>query len=168
MRHIRLLTHRTVEQFLLRLFLRDEPIRSLCIASPFISRLTGSRFTLEDLSKKVATEAIPTFVVTRQPIEPYQQEAIFVLEQNPWVEIRFNESLHAKVLVAAAQRGCESFALFGSGNVTGRSIESNIEVGMMILSHGGGRAIVDELYYWVNQRLRILTGSKLHQAIRLT
>ena len=36
-RHIRLVTDRPVEQFLLRLFLRDADLRSLSIVSPFIS-----------------------------------------------------------------------------------------------------------------------------------
>ena len=142
------------------------PVRSLCIVSPFISTLEGARYTLVDLSKKIERECIPTYVVTRSPVEKYQEAAISLLANNAWVEIRYNDSVHAKVYVASAEQESESFALFGSGNLTGRSIALNIEVGMLIVAQGQGRALVDELYYWANNRLRILEESKLHQPIR--
>jgi phosphatidylserine/phosphatidylglycerophosphate/cardiolipin synthase-like enzyme len=165
-RHIRLVTERTVEHFLQRLFLRDVPIRSLCLVAPFINTLEGSRFTLEDLSEKIRHEQIPTYVITRPPAEEYQQQAMAILTQNEWIEIRYNNSLHAKVYVASASPESESFALFGSGNLTGKSIESNIEVGMIIVAQGQGRPLVEELYYWANNRLRVLEESKLFQPIR--
>lgn len=165
-RHIRLVTERTVECFLQRLFLRDASVRSLCVVSPFINNLEGCRFTLTDLSKKIARECIPTYVVTRPPVEPYQHEAMAILAQNEWVEIRYNNTVHAKVYVTAALPESESFALFGSGNLTGRSVETNIEVGMIIVAQGQGRPLVDELYYWANNRLRVLEESKLYQPIR--
>ncbi len=165
-RHIRLVTERTVDCFLQRFFLRDVPIRNLSIVSPFINTLEGSRFTLRDLSEKIGRECIPTYVVTRSPSESYQEEAIAVLAHNEWIEIRFNESLHAKVYVSSAIPESESFALFGSGNLTSRSIAENIEVGMLIVAKGQGRSLVDELYYWANNRLRVLEESKIHQRIR--
>jgi phosphatidylserine/phosphatidylglycerophosphate/cardiolipin synthase-like enzyme len=134
--------------------------------SPFINSLEGCRFTLTDLSDKIARERIPTYVVTRPPVDPYQHQAMAILGQNEWVEIRYNNSVHAKVYVTAAYPESESFALFGSGNLTGRSIESNIEVGMIIVAQGQGRPLVEELYYWANNRLRVLEESKLHQPIR--
>ena len=165
-RHIRLVTERTVECFLERFFLRNVPIRNLCIVSPFINTLEGSRFTLRDLSEKIRRECIPTYVVTRAPSEPYQEEAVAILADNEWVEIRFNESVHAKVYVSSSISESESFALFGSGNLTSRSIADNIEVGMLIVAKGQGRSLVDELYYWANNRLRVLEESKIHQRIR--
>jgi phosphatidylserine/phosphatidylglycerophosphate/cardiolipin synthase-like enzyme len=132
--HVRLVTERTVEKFLLRLFLRDEPVRSLCLISPYIDSLKGCRFTLVDLSNKIRRDEIPTYVVTREPTEDYQVEAMAILRENDWVEIRYNESIHAKVFLAATRRESESFALFGSGNLTGRSIRTNLEVGMMFTS----------------------------------
>jgi len=165
-RHIRLVSERTVEHFLQRLFERAMPVRSLCIVSPFINTLEGARYTLVDLSKKISREQIPTYVVTRTPVEIYQKEAMAVLQKNEWIEIRYNDSIHAKVYVVAAQQESESFALFGSGNLTGRSIASNIEVGMIIVAQGQGRPLVEELYYWANNRLRVLEESKLHQPIR--
>ena len=89
-----------------------------------------------------------------------------ILSGNVWVEIRFNESIHAKVYISSAIPESESFALFGSANLTGRSITENIEVGMMIVAQGQGRPLVDELYHWANNRLRVLEESKLHQRIR--
>ena len=165
-RYIRLVTERTVECFLQRFFLRDAFIRNLCIVSPFISMLEGCRFTLCDLSEKIGRERIPTYVVTRSPSEPYQEEAIALLACNEWVEIRFNESVHAKVYVSSAMPESESFALFGSGNLTSRSIGENIEVGMLIVGKGQGRSLVHELYYWANNRLRVLEESRIHQRIR--
>ena len=134
--------------------------------SPFINTLEGARYTLADLSEKIAREQIPTYVVTRSPVETYQQDAMAILMDNDWVEIRYNDSIHAKVYVTAAIQESESFALFGSGNLTGRSIASNIEVGMIIVAQGQGRPLVEELYYWANNRLRVLKESKLHQPIR--
>jgi len=167
-RCIRLLTERTVEHFLMRLFLRNMTVRCLTIVSPFINALEEERFTLSDLSAKIRREHIPTYVVTRSPTQPYQQEAMAVLAANEWVEIRYNESIHAKVFVSAAIPEVESFALFGSGNLTGRSISDNIEAGMMIEAHGQGRPLVEELHYWANNRLRVLEESMLHQPIRAT
>lgn len=165
-RHVRLVTEKTVEHFLQRLFLRDMPIRSLCLVSPFINPMEDSRFTLADLSAKIARERIPTYVVTRPPAEPWQEAAMAILAKNDWVEIRYNNSVHAKVYVTAALQESESFALFGSGNLTDRSIEKNVEVGMIIVAQGQGRPLVEELYYWANNRLRIQEESKLYQPIR--
>jgi phosphatidylserine/phosphatidylglycerophosphate/cardiolipin synthase-like enzyme len=165
-RHVELITERPVERFLLRLFLRDTDLRTLCIVSPFISSLANSRFTLADLRRKVEKERIPTYVVTREPAETYQEEAMVVLSGCPWIEIRYNASVHAKVYVALSVREADSFALFGSGNLTSASFESNIEVAMMLHSEGLGRSLLHELHYWVCGRLRTLRESVLVQRIK--
>lgn len=164
-RYVRLLTERPVEQFLLRLFLRDANLRSLCIVSPFISPLEGCRFTLTDLRRKVERERISTYITTRQPIEGYQTAAMTVLLGSPWIEVRYNPSIHAKVYVAMASRDADSFALFGSGNLTAASFQANIEVAMMLYGEGIGRALLHELNYWANGQLRTLQGSTLVQRI---
>jgi len=165
-RHVRLITERTVEHFLQRLFLRDILVRNLYLVSPFINAMECSRFTLADLSAKIIRECIPTYVVTRTPVEPWQEAAMAILAQNEWVEVRYNDSVHAKVFITAAMPESESFALIGSGNLTGQSIEKNLEVGMIIIAQGQGRPLVEELFYWANNRLRVLAESKLHQPIR--
>lgn len=159
------MTDRPVEQFLLRLFLRDADMRSLCIVSPFISSLEGCRFTLADLRRKVERERICTYITTRQPAEEYQLEAMTVLLGSPWIEVRYNPSVHAKVYVAMATREADSFGLFGSGNLTAASFQANIEVAMMLYGEGMGRPLLHELHYWANGQLRTLQGSKLVQRI---
>ena len=59
-----------------------------------------------------------------------------MLEGSPWIEVRYNASIHAKLYVATAERDADSFALFGSGNLTTQSIESNIELGMLVYGEG--------------------------------
>jgi len=160
------MTDRPVEQFLLRFFLRDADMRSLCIVSPFISSLSGCRFTLTDLRKKVERERICTYVTTREPVEEYHTDAMMVLLGSPWIEVRYNASIHAKVYVAMASREADSFGLFGSGNLTAASFQTNIEVAMMLYGEGIGRTLLHELHYWANGQLRTLPESTIVQRIR--
>jgi hypothetical protein len=166
-RYAKLITERTVEKFLQRLFLRETPLRSLCIISPFIAAMADSRFSLAALRRKIEREAIPTYLITREPAEPYQIEAMQILTGCPWIEVRYNPSVHAKLYLAWARDEPESFALFGSGNLTAKSIESNIELAMMVYGTGPGRHIIRELHYWASVRLRTLRESRLVQGIRL-
>src|SRR5438552_17500715 len=106
--HVRLLTMGAVEQFFLRLFMRDPVLRSLTLVSPFIDTMKDCRYSLADLSAKIKARRIRTYIVTRKPVEPRQLEAVRLLAANDWTEIRFNESLHAKVFVAAAIPESES------------------------------------------------------------
>lgn len=163
---VHLVTERTVERFLLRLFLRDCRLRNLCVVAPFISPLESSRFCLKDLRSKVEAERVPTYVITREPLELYQERAMAVLRGSPWIEVRYNASIHAKLYVATAERDADSFALFGSGNLTTQSIESNIELGMLVYGEGIGREILRQLHYWANVRLRTLQESRLVQPIK--
>ncbi len=165
-RHIQLVTDRPVEKFLLRLFLREANMRSISIISPYISTLAGCRFTLADLRRKVERERIPTYIVTREPAEGYQLEAMAVLLGSPWIEIRYNASVHAKVYVAMAVREPDSFGLFGSGNLTAQSYQSNIEVAMMLYSEGIGRGLLHELHHWATSSIRTLRQSVLVQRIK--
>lgn len=121
---------------------------------------------MADLSEKIKAQRIPTYFVTRKPCESWQEEAINLLSANKWIEIRFNESLHAKVFIATANPESESFALFGSGNLTGAAINSNLEVGMMLYAHGAGRKLIDQLHYWATNQLRVLPETKLHKPIK--
>lgn len=157
-----------VEQFLARLFLRDPPLRSLTLVSPFVNTMHDCRYSLADLSAKIRAQEIPTYVVTREPEELWQEEAVALLSMNEWIEIRFNPSLHAKVFVASAVQESESFAVFGSGNLTGAATNSNLEVGMLLVARGAGRKLVDELYYWATNNLRVLAESHLYKPIHST
>jgi hypothetical protein len=106
--------------------------------------------------------------VTREPAESWQAEAVALLAKNEWIEIRFNESLHAKVFVASAVQESESFAVFGSGNLTGAAVNSNLEVGMLLIASGPGRKLVDELYYWATNDLRVLPETHLYKPMHAT
>jgi len=129
--------------------------------------MSKSRFSLLDLKRKVERERVPTYVITQKPVEEYQHEAMKVLRDSPWIEVRYNNSLHAKVYVASAEKESESFALFGSGNLTANSIDSNLEIAMMVYSKGPGREILRDLYYWASVRLRTMSESKLIQPIQV-
>ncbi len=157
-----------VEHFLARLFLRASPLRCLTLVSPFVNIMQDCRFPLADLSAKIQAQRIPTYFVTREPEESWQEEAVALLAKNAWIEIRFNESLHAKVFVASAAQESESFAVFGSGNLTGAAINSNLEVGMLLLASGPGRKLVDQLYYWATNTLRVLPESHLYKPMHAT
>lgn len=164
--YIELVTDRPVERFLTRLFLRASPLRSLQIVSPFISPIADSRYALTELRKKVEEQEVPTYVLTRAPSEPYQKAAMAQLLGSPWIEVRYNASIHAKVYVAIAKSEAESFALFGSCNLTTKSIGTNIEVAMLVNGRGPGREILRELNYLASVRLRTLRESRLIQPIR--
>lgn len=165
-RFAEIVTERTVERFLLRLFLREARLRAICIVSPFISSLAEARFSLRDLRQKVESERIPTYVVTREPTDDYQEEAMQVLRGSPWIELRYNAFVHAKLYVAWAERDPESFALFGSGNLTERSIVANVELAMLVYSHGPGRELLRDLHYWASVRVRTMREGRLVQGIK--
>jgi hypothetical protein len=166
--HVRLLTERAVEHFLARMFLRDPPLRSLTLVSPFVNTMLECRYPLADVSAKIKAQRIPTYFVTREPAESWQADAVALLAKNEWIEIRFNESLHAKVFIASAVQESESFAVFGSGNLTGAAVNSNLEVGMLLIASGPGRKLVDELYYWATNELRVLQETHLYKPMHAT
>lgn len=159
------MTEGMVEHFLARLFLRNPALRSLTLVSPFINTMAGCRYSLASLSSKIEAQRIPTYLITREPAESRQKEAVDLLAKNEWIEIRFNEFLHAKVFIASAIQESESFAVFGSGNLTGSAATVNLEVGMIMLAKGAGRKLVNELYYWATNNLRVLPESKLYKSV---
>jgi len=84
--HVWLLPERMVEHFLARLFLRNAALRSLTLVSPFINTMADCRYSLADLSTKIKLQRTPTYVVTREPAESWQQEAVDLLAKNEWIE----------------------------------------------------------------------------------
>ena len=156
-----IVSSRPVQRFLLKFYLSDIPIQTLILISPFVGTLEGSRVTLDALCRKAVEKGIPTYVITRAPEEEYHQQAIETLIRYDPVELRFNESLHAKLYVCICQDESQSFALLGSANLTRTSIEKNIEIAMMIYGQGQGREILRELSRWGLERLRTLNDTKL-------
>lgn len=162
-----IVTSRPVQRFLLKFHLSDIPIQSLILISPFIGALEGTRVTLDSVCRKTIEKGIPTYVITRAPEEEYHQQAIDTLISYDAVELRFNESLHAKLYVCLCQDESHSFALLGSANLTRTSIEKNIEIAMMIYGRGRGREILRELSRWGLERLRTLNDTKLVKKMKL-
>lgn len=153
-----LVTEKPVKRFLQKFCLSDEQFESLVIVSPWIGTLEGVRFTLAYVLDLVGRRQIPTYIITRQPEESWHQQAVDMLLGCNWVELRYNNSLHAKLYVCRQREG-RGFAMLGSGNLSRTSIEKNIEIGMMIYGSGRGRDLLHELFSWGTIRLR--TQSKL-------
>ncbi|MBW1998471.1 MAG: hypothetical protein JRJ29_10975 [Deltaproteobacteria bacterium] len=162
-----IVTSKAVQRFLLKFYLSDIAIQSLVLVSPFVGTLEGSRVTLDAVCRKAVEKRIPTYVITRSPENEYHQEAIDIITKYDWVELRFNESLHAKLYVCVSQDESQSFALLGSANLTRTSIERNIEIAMMIYARGRGREILRELSRWGLERLRSLNSTKLIKKIKV-
>jgi phosphatidylserine/phosphatidylglycerophosphate/cardiolipin synthase-like enzyme len=161
-----IITKRAVQRFLLKFYFTDVPIQSLVLVSPFIGTLRGMRVTIEGLCRRATEKSIPTYVITRAPDGEYNRQAVDTFINYDNVEIRFNESLHAKLYVCLCQDESQSFALLGSANLTRHSIEKNIEIAMMIYGRGKGREILRELSRWGLERLRTLNNTKLIKKIK--
>jgi len=163
-RYAELITDKPVKRFLQKFCLSDEDFESLILISPWIDPLEGVRFTLAFVLDKVTNLRIPTYVITRKPEESWHRQAVDMLLGCNWVELRYNNSLHAKLYVCKEREG--GFALLGSGNLSRASVEKNIEIGIMIYGKGRGKELLHELYYWGSVRLRSLPESKLVKRIR--
>lgn len=155
--YIQLLTERSVERFLQRYMITSARPQVLVLVSPFIGDLVGQLYSLQDLVKRLGADQTRAYVVTRPPRDEYHRAGLAVLEQSPYVEIRYNSDVHAKLYVAWNREEEDSFALFGSGNLTASGLRYNLELGMMILSRGQGRALVRDLYQWGSQVLRTVS-----------
>jgi hypothetical protein len=147
--YLQLLVERSVERFLNR-YMSTSGQQVLLIVSPFIGDLEEESYKLSDVIKKTLSEKGRIYVITREPRDKYHKEGLAVLQQSSNVEVRYNPDIHAKLYVSWNRTEEESFAMFGSGNLTSSGISYNLELGMMILSRGFGRKLVRELYSWGN------------------
>ena len=156
----RILRERVVEQFFIRLDIVCHCTDELLIVSPVLGTLEGTRMTVERLKHVVRSNKIRTYLITRSPENeltkgaPYHKLALDMLGGIDGLEIRYNDSLHAKVYVCMCNDRQNSFAVIGSANMTRTSIESNIEIGVMIRCAYQGQVLVDELGYWIKNNLR--------------
>lgn len=159
--YLKILTDKPVERFLQR-YMTTSGQQTLIIISPFIGNLEGQSYTLADIIGKAKTEKGRIYIITREPQDEYHRQGLAFLEQGENVEIRYNSDVHAKLYVSWNRDEEESFAMFGSGNLTSSGTSYNLELGMMILSRDYGRKLVRELYRW-GDNLR--TQSKKIKAI---
>lgn len=152
---VRIYTDRSVDQFLKKYFVCEKFPQNLVIVSPFISDLSGEQIDLPSVVSKINRDKTYTFVITRPPSEDYQKNSLEVLSRSPYIEIRYNEDIHAKLFICWCRKEIdESFALFGSGNLTSGGIRRNLELGMMIYSQDEGRLLINQLYEWGTVTLR--------------
>ena len=155
--YAQVITNRPVEKFLERYLVSDVTAQAMVIVSPFITDLSGTPFELRAVTNKVLSDRTRLYVITRKPREAYHQAAVAVLQQCPLAEIRYNDGIHAKLYVVWTREEVDSFALFGSGNLTEAGLHHNIELGMMIFARGYGRTILRELYHWSSHTLRTMS-----------
>jgi hypothetical protein len=163
---LQILTERSVERFFRR-YMSGSGHQVLLIISPFIGSLDGEPYELVDILKKSLAGKGIVNVITRPPAADYHREGLAVLNRGDNVEIRYNPDVHAKLYVSWDRNEEDSFAMFGSGNLTSSGIRFNLELGMMILSRSQGRKLVRELYRWgdnlrtqsqiIKQRIKTVT-----------
>jgi hypothetical protein len=141
--------------------------QTLVIVSPFISNLAGELIDLRGIVQKINKDKTLTYIITQPSKEFYQQESIAILNQSPYVEIRYNQDIHAKLYICWCRKSeNESFALFGSGNLTSGGIRQNLELGMLIFSQDHGQTLVRNLYEWSTVGLRS-QSKRIKQALRV-
>lgn len=157
------ITYNPVMDFFKKFFIGEVKAKTLIIISPIIAGLFDTRFSLERLKNKIDSDKILTYVITREPKENFHREAVDILMSSDFTEIRYNNSLHAKLYICALDEPI--FAILGSGNLTKTSIEENIEIGMLIFHQKRGKQILHELYHWGSIRLRTLKESKVVKKI---
>jgi len=159
--YIEVVPERPVERFLRMFILSPRPVDELILISPIIGMLHGVSVSMTRILDKINREHIRTYVITNEPRpeHPSHRNAVSTLTRSDFTEIRFNESLHAKVYVCRFLDG--GFALLGSGNLTETSIRQRIEIGLIIFSRGRGAPLFHELSEWGTVRLRSLRESKL-------
>ncbi len=155
--YARVITERPVERFLQRYLMGGVVAQTMVIVSPFIGDLAGTPFELRAVTEKAVADRTRLYVITREPRELYHQAGVEVLQQCPLAEIRYNPDIHAKLYVVWSRDEAESFALFGSGNLTKSGLRHNIELGMMIFARGHGRTILRDLYQWGGYSLRTMS-----------
>jgi len=153
--YARIFTEGAVNQFLQKYMTYQTFPQVLVIVSPFISNLAGELYELPDIIAHINKTQTPTYVITRELKDDYQKESIALLSQSPNVEIRYNERIHAKLYICwCKEKEEDSFALFGSGNLTSGGLQNNLELGMMIYSRDHGQVLVRDLYDWSTVALR--------------
>ena len=164
---ISVLTDRIVEKFLFRLNTLDNRVTDLAIVSPILGTLLGTGLPLEQLKRILRIRRIKTYIVTQSPFTeltkkaPGHLQALEILKDLDFLEVRYNDSLHAKVYLCKCRSNEDSFALLGSANMTWTSISKNIEVGVLIKCFSEGDTIIHELDSWFNNKLR--PESKIHK-----
>jgi len=160
--YLEIVSDKPVERFLRMFILSAKYVEELIIISPIIGMLRGGvSVSMTRVIDRIDRERIKTYVITNEPSpeHPSHAQAMSALKQSNYTEIRYNDSLHAKVYICRTRGG--GFALLGSGNLTETSIQRRIEIGMVIFRRGDGVLLFQELSRWGLERLRSVRGSIL-------
>lgn len=165
---VQLITDRPVERFVYRYLSHEIVAQALLIVSPFIGNVSGTGYNLKGIIKKATADRTRIIVITQAPQEKYQEDAMLLLSESPYTEIRYDPDLHAKLYVCWTRDQSQSFAMLGSGNLTQHGIQQNVELGLMIFPRGEGRVLLQELYQWASVNLRTRPASKLVKRIKPT
>jgi hypothetical protein len=132
--------------------------QKLVIASPWITG-DSQGGTLSRIARIIKRRGIATYVFTRPPKTEAHRSALNALAACPSVELVFNENLHAKVYACLAPYPY-GFGMLGSANLTSHSEELH-EIGLVVLSGGGGDEIVKELAAFGLDYLRTRPDSQI-------
>jgi len=163
--YVKVVENKPVRHFLLNVYFNEYYIDKILLVSPYIGTLKGITINLDEFCRKTFDRKIPLYVITNEPENKYQEDAISILCKYDHTEIRFNESLHAKLYVCSCRESSRSFGLLGSANLTQSSIESKIELAMMIYGIGNGSLVINQLLNWGINKLRTLNNTKLYKKL---
>jgi len=144
---IRLVTDKVTEYFFSE-FMGTSDCCKLTIISPWISDMGEERYDLLSIVQKIERDKISTLVISRRPVEPWHSKAISILEASDFVQIRYNDNLHAKIYVCENARN-PSFALLGSANLTSKGI-FGYEAGVFVIARDYGEDLFNDLLRWTD------------------
>jgi hypothetical protein len=150
---VRLHTRRVIAPFL-ELLALSHGWSKIFLITPWISEITEPGLpTLRQLAKRLRDESATAYVVTRPPRDgdDWHESALATLERSRRANIVLVPELHTKLYCASTAQA--DFALFGSANLTQKSLR-NIELGAFLNGSGGGRQLFRDLVYEAAQIYR--------------
>jgi len=145
--------------FSARLKRSKNEVQKIIIVSPWISYGDNKKGSLLNIVSVIDAYKIPTYVFTRQPQNVTHTQAMNTLISCPYVEIVYNNNLHAKLYICVAPYPY-GFAIIGSANLTVGS-QDLYEIGLLIMAQGGGEEIVKQLASFGLDYLRTRPDSRV-------
>jgi hypothetical protein len=141
---VQLLTRRVISHFL-DVLARTHGWNRVYLVAPWISEITAPGVpSLAQVAKRLRDEHATAYVVTRPPVEEWHERALQILESSRRANIVLVPDLHTKLYCASTAEA--DFALFGSANLTQKSLQ-NLELGLFVNGAVEGRRFVKDLIY---------------------